>query len=174
MKLEKTTIMSVIVCVSGLLAEIIFHNALLESIFGIVLSIVIAIIVIISTYFTLDGINVSISDKGKDTKQEQLFSELNKKIDEQLKFGQTVYEKLDDIVKINKGYIEKAAEEMFVNSEEEEDKIPALQKAVDEINEHTLQSAKIIVKYQMKNSTELKDELDLILKQLSDTKKQSK
>lgn len=169
MELEKTTVMSAIVCVSGLLTEIIFHDALSKSVFGIVLSIIIAIIVILATYFTIDGINVSLSGKGKDSKQEQLLNAMDKRIDEQLKLGQAVYEKLDDIIKINKDYIEKAAGEIFAGSVEGEEETSALKKAVDEINAHTLQSAKIIVKYQMKNSTELKDTLDLILEQLSET-----
>lgn len=171
MELEKTTIMSAVICVSGLLAEVIFQNALSKSIFGIVLSIVIAIIVIAATYFTLDGINAALSGKGKDKDQEQMLSALDVRINEQLKLGQAVYEKLNDVIKINKSYMEKTAGAMFANSGDREETEEALElkKAVDEINAHTLQSAKIIVKYQMKNSTELKDTLDLILEQLSET-----
>lgn len=171
MKLEKTTVMSAIIWVTGILAEIVFHDALSKSIFGIILGILIAIIVITATYFILDGINTALFARSKDMidkqleKQEQMFNALNSRIDEQLKSGQAVYEKLDDIIAVNKKYMEKTAEGMFTDSQD-----LTLKKAVDEINTHTLQSAKIIVKYQMKNSTELKDTLDLILDQLSEVK----
>lgn len=49
MELEKTTVMSAIVWVAGVLAEVIFRDALSKSIFGIVLSIIIAVIVLVAT-----------------------------------------------------------------------------------------------------------------------------
>lgn len=182
MELEKTTIMSAIVWTAGLLAEVIFHDALSKSIFGIVLSIVIAIIVIIATYFTLDGINAVLSGKSKETLdkqmtyQEQMFKALNNKLDEHVKLGQAVYEKLDKITTINRDSVEKNAIQMFANSDddktlEKDNNILTMKDAVEEINSNTLKSAKIIVKYQMKNSKELKDTLDLILEELSETEK---
>lgn len=182
MELEKTTIMSSIVWTAGLLAEVIFHDALSQSIFGIVLSIVMAIIVIIATYFTLDGINAVLSGKSKETldkqlaSQEQMFKALNNKLDEHVKLGQAVYEKLDKITTINRDSVEKNAIQMFANSEDdktlaEDSNILTMKDAVEEINSNTLKSAKIIVKYQMKNSKELKDTLDLILEELSGTEK---
>lgn len=182
MELEKTTIMSAIVWTAGLLAEVIFHDALSQSIFGIVLSIVMAIIVIIATYFTLDGINAVLSGKSKETldkqlaSQEQMFKALNNKLDEHVKLGQAVYEKLDKITTINRDSVEKNAIQMFANSEDdktlaEDSNILTMKDAVEEINSNTLKSAKIIVKYQMKNSKELKDTLDLILEELSGTEK---
>ncbi|HBA98015.1 MAG TPA: hypothetical protein DCZ23_07900 [Lachnospiraceae bacterium] len=178
MRLEKTTVMSAIIWVAGMLAEIIFHDALSKSIFGIVLGIIIAIIVIMATYFTLDGINAVLSGSGNEAlgkrleQQEKMLSVLGSRLDEQIKSGQAVYEKLDDIIKINRSYMEKAAGEMFAVQDEgqtsaEDGDMLTLKKAMEEINAHTLQSAKIIVKYQMKNSAELKDSLDLILDKMS-------
>ena len=62
MELDKTTLLSVIVCVAGLMSEIIFHDALAGSIPGIVLGIVIGIIVIVAAYFTIDGIITDINN----------------------------------------------------------------------------------------------------------------
>ncbi len=62
MELDKTTLLSVIVWVAGLMSEIIFHDALARSIPGIVLGIVIAVIVIVASYFTIDGIVTDINN----------------------------------------------------------------------------------------------------------------
>jgi len=176
MELGKTIMMSAFVWVAGILAEIIFHEALSKSIFGIVLSIIIAVIIVTATYFVLDGIRYVLKGMGdtalnqQSVRQEQMFKALDKKLEEQIKLGQSVYDKLDDIVTINRGYMEKAAESMFDNSREEEPQVQDLAQltsAVEEINANTLKSAKIIVKYQMKNSNELKETLDLILDELS-------
>ncbi len=179
MELEKTTIMSAIIWTAGLLAEVIFHDALSKSIFGIILSIIMAIIIIIATYFTLDGINAALSGKTKEAldrqaHQEQMFKAFNNKLDEHVKLGQAVYEKLDKVTTLNRNYAEKNAMQMFANSEKDEPltkdmDILTIRDAVEEINSNTLKSAKIIVKYQMKNSKELKDTLDLILDELSET-----
>lgn len=158
MKLEKTTIMSAIVCISGLLAEVIFQNALSKSIFGIVLSIIIAVMVIIATYFTLDGINAVLSKSksnaiGEQFMQEQMFNMMRNRLDEQLTLLKNIYEKLDGTPANNDAY---ALE---------------IKKAIDEINAHTLQSSKIIVQYQMKSSAELKEVINSVSGELSGAKK---
>ncbi len=62
--------------------------------------------------------------------------------------------------------MEKAAESMFAsqdnNSGKTEESI-TLEEAVEAINTKTLDSAKIIAKYQMKNTKELKEAIKLIL-----------
>lgn len=62
--------------------------------------------------------------------------------------------------------MEKAAESMFAspdNNSSKTDGTITLEEAVEAINAKTLDSAKIIAKYQMKNTKELKEAIDLIL-----------
>ncbi len=172
MELDKTTLLSVIVWVAGLMSEIIFHDALARSIPGIVLGIVIAVIVIVASYFTIDGIVTDINNsKEKEWNKktgyyEKKLQALNNKLDEQIRLEKSVYDKLDDILVISRGQMEKAAESMFAsqdnNSGKTEESI-TLEEAVEAINTKTLDSAKIIAKYQMKNTKELKEAIKLIL-----------
>ena len=56
MELKKTTVLSALVGVAGILSEIMFHYIMTTSIAGIVLSVVLTVIVVASVYFTMDGI----------------------------------------------------------------------------------------------------------------------
>ena len=180
MELEKTTLLSVIVWVAGLMSEIVFHDALSESIFGIVLSIIIAVIVILATYFIIDGIRADLNSRrekewDKQTSYyEKKFQMLSNKLDEQIRLEKSVYDKLDDILVISRGQMEKAAESMFASSGNSGDREVknsngmTIEEAVEAINAKTLDSAKIIAKYQAKNTKELKVSLDLILDELSE------
>lgn len=186
MEFEKTTLLSVIVWAAGLMSEIIFHDALSESIFGIVLSIIIAVIVIMAAYFTIDGIRTELNNKSEkewDRQSgyyEKKFQALNSKLDEQIRLEKSVYDKLDDILVISRGQMEKAAESMFAssgNSVDTENKTGSgmtIEEAVEAINTKTLDSAKIIAKYQTKSTKELKVSLDLILDELSKKDTQNK
>ncbi|MCI9078272.1 MAG: hypothetical protein HFH68_05010 [Lachnospiraceae bacterium] len=172
MELDKTTLLSVIVWVAGLMSEIIFHDALSGSIPGIVLGMVIAVIVIIATYFIIDGIITDINNnKEKEWNKktgyyEKKFQALSNKLDEQIRLEKSVYDKLDDILVISRGHMERAAESMFASQDDNFSKAVesiTLEEAVEAINAKTLDSAKIIAKYQMKNTKELKESISLIL-----------
>lgn len=172
MELEKTTVMSAIVWVAGVLAEVIFRDALSKSIFGIVLSIIIAVIVLIATYFIIDGINTILSNRGSDAwdklygYQERMFQMLNTKLEEQISLERSIYDSLNGLGMVSQGYQEKA-KSMFDNSgEEEQAKSMTLEQAIEKINENTLNSAKLIAKYEVKNSESIKEILDLILERL--------
>lgn len=176
MELDKTTILSVIVWVAGLMSEIIFHDALSGSIPGIVLGIVIAIIVIVATYFIIDGIITDINNSRekewnrKTGYYDKKFQALSNKVDEQIRLEKSVYDKLDDILVISRGQMEKAAESMFAAPADNNStgSSMTLEEAVEAINAKTLDSAKIIAKYQTKSTKELKVSLDLILDELSE------
>lgn len=183
MELDKTTLLSVIVWVAGLMSEIIFHDALSGSIPGIVLGIVIAVIVIVATYFVIDGIITDINNsREKEWKEKasyygKKFQALSNKLDEQIRLEKSVYDKLDDILVISRGQMEKAAESMFAspdNSSGRAEGAITLEEAVEAINAKTLDSAKIIAKYQTKSTKELKVSLDLILDELSESSKGNK
>lgn len=172
MELEKTTVMSAIVWVAGVLAEVIFRDALSKSIFGIVLSIIIAVIVLIATYFIIDGINTILSNRGSDAwdklygYQERMFQMLNTKLEEQISLERSIYDSLNGLGMVSQGYQEKA-KSMFDNSgEEEPGESMTLEQAVEKINENTLSSAKLIAKYEVKNSESIKEILDLILERI--------
>jgi len=177
MELDKTTLLSVIVWVAGLMSEIIFHDALAGSIPGIVLGIAIAVIVIVSTYFIIDGIITDINNSRekewnkKSAYYEKKFQVLSNKLDEQIRLEKSVYDKLDDILVISRGQMEKAAESMFAVTDGSGEQTGAgmtLEEAVEAVNSKTLDSAKIIAKHQMKTTKELKVSLDLILDELSE------
>ena len=175
MELEKTTVMSAIVWVAGVLAEVIFRDALSKSIFGIVLSIIIAVIVLIATYFIIDGINTILSNRGSDAwdklygYQERMFQMLNTKLEEQISLERSIYDSLNGLGMVSQGYQEKA-KSMFDNSGEEEPRESmTLEQAVEKINENTLSSAKLIAKYEVKNSESIKEILDLILERIPES-----
>ena len=157
MELEKTTVMSAIVWVAGVLAEVIFRDALSKSIFGIVLSIIIAVIVLVATYFIIDGINTILSNRGSDAwdklygYQERMFQMLNTKLEEQISLERSIYDSLNGLGMVSQEYQEKA-KSMFDNSGEDETaELMTLEQAVEKINENTLNSAKLIAKYEVKN-----------------------
>ena len=114
MELEKTTVMSAIVWVAGVLAEVIFRDALSKSIFGIVLSIIIAVIVLVATYFIIDGINTILSNRGSDAwdklygYQERMFQMLNTKLEEQISLERSIYDSLNGLGMVSQEYQEKA------------------------------------------------------------------
>ena len=175
MELEKTTVMSAIVWVAGVLAEVIFRDALSKSIFGIVLSIIIAVIVLVATYFIIDGINTILSNRGSDAwdklygYQERMFQMLNTKLEEQISLERSIYDSLNGLGMVSQEYQEKA-KSMFDNSGEDETaELMTLEQAVEKINENTLNSAKLIAKYEVKNSESIKEILDLILERIPGT-----
>ena len=51
MELKKTTIISAFVVAAGVLAEIIFRDVMSKSMQGVVLSVILAVIVLVSFYF---------------------------------------------------------------------------------------------------------------------------
>ena len=55
MEIKKTTLLSALVCVAGVLAEIIFHDVFTATVIGVVLSILLSIIILSAAYFVLDG-----------------------------------------------------------------------------------------------------------------------
>ena len=175
MELEKTTVMSAIVWVAGVLAEVIFRDALSKSIFGIVLSVIIAVIVLVATYFIIDGINTILSNRGSDAwdklygYQERMFQMLNTKLEEQISLERSIYDSLNGLGMVSQEYQEKA-KSMFDNSGEDETaELMTLEQAVEKINENTLNSAKLIAKYEVKNSESIKEILDLILERIPGT-----
>ena len=146
MKLENTTIFSAIVWIAGVLAEVIFHDELSASMLGIILSVVLAFIVIMTTYFVIDGVNSVLlreraeADERQREYQDKMFKLLEEKLNEQLKFEKAIYACVKSVKD---------------NGEED----ASLQDIIQAVNDNTIQAAKIIAKYQTKTSGDIESVL---------------
>lgn len=96
MELKKTTILSAFVMMAGILAEIIFQGVFSRTLFGIVLSILLAIVILVSFFFTMDGIicwlqgeHQAVRKVQKDFEQ-KLYGILN----DQLKFQKAIFNEI--------------------------------------------------------------------------------
>ncbi|MCI5586932.1 MAG: hypothetical protein MR384_03480 [Lachnospiraceae bacterium] len=146
MKLENTTIISALVWIAGVLAEVIFHDELTSSMLGIVLSIVLAFIVIITTYFVIDGVNSVLRRERAEAEerqreyQDKMFNLLEEKLTEQLKFEKAIYACVKSVKDTDEGDA-------------------SLQDVIQAVNDNTIQAAKIIAKYQTKTSNDIENVL---------------
>ena len=146
MKLENTTIISALVWIAGVLAEVIFHDELTSSMLGIVLSIVLAFIVIITTYFIIDGVNSVLRRERAEAEerqreyQDKMFNLLEEKLTEQLKFEKAIYACVKSVKDTDEGDA-------------------SLQDVIQAVNDNTIQAAKIIAKYQTKTSNDIENVL---------------
>lgn len=146
MKLENTTITSALVWIAGVLAEVIFHEELTSSMLGIVLSIVLAFIVIITTYFVIDGVNSVLRRERAEAEerqreyQDKMFNLLEEKLTEQLKFEKAIYACVKSVKETDEGDA-------------------SLQDVIQAVNDNTIQAAKIIAKYQTKTSNDIENVL---------------
>ncbi len=55
MEIRKTTLLSFLVCIAGILAEVMFNDVLVKSAFGVILSVLLAVVIIVLAYFFYDG-----------------------------------------------------------------------------------------------------------------------
>lgn len=63
MELEKSTTLAGLVWVAGVLAAILFQNVFASSRMGVILGILLAIVILIATYFVIDGIRIMIQNR---------------------------------------------------------------------------------------------------------------
>lgn len=151
MDTEKTTLLSVIVGIAGLLVEFIFHDTLMGSIIGVVLSVILALIILCCTYFVVDGLKNSISatrkreENRKREYDEKMYRMLNKKLSEQVKLQKGIYGALITLQQ-KKGSLQKEPQK-----DEQKENWTEL---AESINDNALNAAKIIVKYNQKNRKE--------------------
>lgn len=179
MEIKKTTLLSALVCVAGVLAEIIFHDVLKDSIAGVVLSIVLAVIVLVAAYFVLDGIysflifDREVNKKHQEEYEQRIYSILN----ELLQFEKAVYKEVRALQQPEQDVkpVEMPVSPMTVQAEQtdsiSEERLEKLESA---INENTTMTAKIIAKYVNRNTSDLKEliekhhqELAALLKEIN-------
>lgn len=165
MEIKKTTLLSALVCVAGILAEIMFHDVLSTSVPGVVLSIALAVIVLIAAYFVLDGlyafltIDREMSKKHQEEYEQRIYSILN----ELLQFEKAVYKEVHALQQMETEHrsMEMSMPSMQQSASMFEEAAPQiseerLQQLEEMINEHTTMTAKIIAKYVNRNTEEIK------------------
>lgn len=170
MELKKTTILSAFVALAGILAEIIFRDILSKSFFGVALSVLLAVVIIVAFYFAIDGLYYLENQRRDEEKKQQkeyeqrVYGVLN----EQLKFQKAIYSEVKNLQQQLAELSGQMPEQLPVMHEQE---IPMqiqtepgvtsedLEKVVSEINNHTMQAAKIVAKYVGKSTEELKEEI---------------
>lgn len=167
MEIKKTTLLSALVCVAGVLAEIMFHDVLTGTIPGVVLSVVLAVISLTAAYFVLDGlyafltIDREMSKKHQEEHEQRIYGILN----ELLQFEKAIYKEVHVLQQMNMGAgqteMQMQGTPMAFLPEQpasvSEERIEKLESA---INENTTTAAKIIAKYVNRNTGDLKELLE--------------
>lgn len=148
MELENTTVMSVLVGLAGILAQIVFRETLASSVLGVVLSIILAVIILCCTYFTLDGLqrsSMAVRKREENRKREydeKLFRLLNKKLSDQVKLEKGIYSLLAKGAK------------MDVPVSVPDDSGDKWENLVEDIDSSMLKAAKLIIKHTQKSQEE--------------------
>lgn len=165
MEIKKTTLLSALVCVAGVLAEIMFHDVLTSTIIGVVLSVILAVISLTAAYFVLDGlyafltIDREMGRKHQEEYEQRIYGILN----ELLQFEKAIYKEVRALQQMN---IEGTPLEMperpmaFMPEQMPAVSEERLEKLENAINENTTMTAKIIAKYVNRNTGDLKELLE--------------
>lgn len=117
MKAKKTTLLSALICVAGILAEIIFRDVLSKSIMGVWLSVLLAAVILVLVYFVYDGVYSYVEAKQEletvhHTEREQkLYHVLN----EQLQFEKAIIQEVNALKQANDKLTEEIAAQKKVN-----------------------------------------------------------
>ena len=151
MEIRKTTLLSFLVFIAGILAEIIFRDVLAKSAFGVVLSVLLAVVIIVLAYFFYDGFySFLTAEREMDKKlQEDYEQKLYSILNEQLQFEKAIYKEVHALMQGNEETDH--AENVSVKVLEER-----LNRLEASINEHTTTTAKIVTKYVNHNTDEAK------------------
>lgn len=159
--MRKITIYAAMVSLSGILAEILLRDTLVKTTLGIVLCIVLALIILVSGYLALDtAFEWVLQNKKRELEQKKeadkkLYEILNNQIDVQNRIVddlKQLQDRVDDIV-LEHTVSGLEPEERGL-SEEEHSKI------TKEINDYTIKTAKVIVKYVDRGMQDLKKAID--------------
>lgn len=165
MELKKTTLLSFLVCVAGILAEIIFRDVLSKSVFGVVLSVLLAVVIIVLAYFVYDGIDsLVIFERERERKhQEEFEQKMYHILNEQLQFEKAIYKEIRTLIQTNENQSQVNTEPgIFMAAEPVTAEIPVeqLEQLMASINENTTMTAKLIAKYVNRNTADLKTVLE--------------
>ena len=139
MKLTKTTLMSALVMIAGILAEIIFRDTMSKSILGLSLSILLAIIVLGSAYLMIDGIYCIMANARMELE-----------------------DRLESHTQEIKQLLEKYASTQMPADESDSSNEHGKNEIIKEINDNTINVGKAIAKYQLQSSQDVKKQIDSI------------
>lgn len=165
MKAKKTTLLSILICVAGILTEIIFRDVLSRSIAGVWMSILLAVVILVLVYFIYDGIYSYFEAKQeldaayRMKREQKLYHILN----EQLQFEKAIFQEVTALKQANEKLSERIAQTRSEGRQPVSVAAPdaeQLDKAVSAVNEHTMKAAKIIAKYVNQNALEMKELLE--------------
>jgi hypothetical protein len=164
MELKKTTLLSFLVSFAGILAEIIFRDVLSKSVFGVVLSVLLAAVIMVLAYFVYDGVysffaaDREINRKHQEEYEQKMYSILN----EQLQFEKAIYKEVRALLQASeksnlkkKLAVPQAAEASAAEVPKEQ-----LEALASSIKENTTMTAKLIAKYVNRNTDELKQVIE--------------
>lgn len=168
MEIKKTTLMSALVCIAGVLAEIMFHDVLSTSVAGVVLSVALAVIVLIAAYFVLDGlysfltVDREMNKKHQEEYEQRMYGIMN----ELLQFEKAIYKEVHVLQQMETertnnemqaAPVREAWQEPFRQEQQPQISEERLQQLENVINEHTTMTAKIIAKYVNRNTEDIKE-----------------
>lgn len=161
--MRKVTIYAAMVTLAGVLAEIILRDTLVKTTLGIILCIVLAVITLIAGYLAIDtAFEWILQNKKRELEQKKesekkLYEILNNQIDVQNHIVddlKQLRDRVDDIV-LDRTVSALEPEEKGLS---EEDHI----KITKEINDYTIKTAKVIVKYVERGMQDLKKSIDAL------------
>lgn len=161
--MRKVTIYAAMVMLASVLAEIILRDTLVKTTLGIILCIVLAVITLISGYLAIDtAFEWILQNKKRELEQKKesekkLYEILNNQIDVQNHIVddlKQLQDRVDDIV-LDRTVSALEPEEKGL-SEEDHTKI------TKEINDYTIKTAKVIVKYVERGMQDLKKSIDAL------------
>lgn len=162
MDLKKVSVFSTLICLGGVLSEIIFHDVLVRTVPGIAICIVVAAVVIVSGYFAVDtafSYMQLLRERELDRQQEaeqEVYHILNDQVEVQKAiYGdmKKLHDKIDSMEITNSMYNIDTAKPL---SEEEHQQI------TKEINDYTVKTAKVVLKYVEKGMNDLKKSIEEI------------
>ncbi len=161
MEMENTTVLSVVVWMAGVLAEILFYRTLSSSYMGMAMSGVLALVVLCCTYFILDGINRSVrkARSAKELEQREQTDKLYQLLEDQIKLQKAIY-----VMVKNNQEVEKKDSDGLDIDESGQSQHGRLVQMADQINDNTMRAAKLVAKYTAKQTEETTGTMDELLR----------
>lgn len=155
MEIKKTTLLSFLVCMAGILAEIIFRDVLAKSTIGVALSILLAVVIIVLAYFFYDGLySFLTAEREMDKKRREEYDQkLYAILNEQLQFEKAIYKQVHTLLQESGGA--DGADRVSANILEE-----CMERLEASVNEHTTETVKNYFHYVEQNADETKELFD--------------
>lgn len=141
MKAKKTTLLSGLICIAGILAEIIFRDVLSKSFTGVCLSVLLAVVILVLVYFVYDGIYAYIEAKQEldaahqAEREQKLYHVLN----EQLQFEKAIIQEVNALKEASDKLSEKVTAHKQQSTGKEQSELLEQLTAQSQISEQILE-----------------------------------